>query len=114
MKHGDPLRQCRGFNAKGFFLLYLKTTLVFPFLNICFTYFIPRTASPLFFYRSGETSQRNGPVWSGGQQHFPGVSASLASGLRQVALPEGREEESGEELRSNTGHGLELPQCRPP
>jgi len=46
---------------------------------------------------SGETSKRNGAVWGGGQQHLLGVSASLPSGLRQVALPEGRKEESGEE-----------------
>lgn len=46
---------------------------------------------------SGETAERNSAVWGGGQQHLLGVSASLSPGHRQVALPEGRKEETGEE-----------------
>lgn len=48
---------------------------------------------------SGETSERDGAVWGGGQQYLLGVSASLPSGHSQVALPEGGKEESGEEVK---------------
>lgn len=47
------------------------------------------------FVRSGEAPERNGAVWRGGQQHLPGVSAPVPSGLCQVALPGGRKEETG-------------------
>lgn len=46
---------------------------------------------------SGEASERNGAVWGGGQQHLLRVSASLSAGYSQVAFPEGRKAESGEE-----------------
>lgn len=46
---------------------------------------------------SRETSERDSAVRRGGQQHFPGVSAPLPSGHSEVALPERRKEESGEE-----------------
>lgn len=59
----------------------------------------PRFAQPhhllYVFVRSGETPERDGAVRRGGQQHLPGVSAPLPPGLRQVALPGGRKEETG-------------------
>lgn len=86
VRHGDPLRQCRGFNAKG-----APGALASPYA--------PRSAQPhhplSVFVRSGETPERDGAVRRGGQQHLPGVSAPLPSGLRQVALPGGRKEEAG-------------------
>lgn len=47
------------------------------------------------FACSGETPERDDAVRRGGQQHVPGVSAPVPSGLRQVALPGGRKEETG-------------------
>ncbi len=49
------------------------------------------------YLSSGETSERNSAIRGGGQQYLLGVSATLSSGDHQVALPEGREEETGEE-----------------
>lgn len=45
---------------------------------------------------SGKASEGNGAVRGGRQQHLPGVSAAHASGNRQVALPAGGKEETGE------------------
>ena len=47
------------------------------------------------FACSGEAPERDGAVWRGGQQHVPGVSAPVPSGLCQVALPGGRKAETG-------------------
>lgn len=55
------------------------------------------TISSLSYLCSGEASERNSAVWGGGQQHLLGVPASLSPGHRQVALPEGRKEETGKE-----------------
>lgn len=93
VKHGDPLRQCRGFNAKGGFHSGAHHILVLEHLV---------TISSSLCRCSGETSEGNGAVWGGGQRHLLGMSASLPPGLRQVALPEGGKEETGEEAHSHS------------
>lgn len=95
VKHGDPLRQCRGFNAKG---------------EPVYVSFSPSAERKRLLVSerrllccvcSGEASEGDGAVRSGRQQHLPGVSAAFASGNRQVALPAGGKEETGENFDSD-------------
>lgn len=96
VKHGDPLRQCRGFNAKGQRIILMRCS-VSHTRFYWFLFLFQAVFMFLFYLCSGETPERDNAVRGGGQQHLPGVSASLPSSLGQVALPEGGKEESGEE-----------------
>ena len=49
---------------------------------------------------SGKASERDSPIWCGGEQYISGVSVSFSSGHSQVALSKGRKKESGKEEKT--------------